>query len=83
MTTVTTRAQQAKIGAAARKVGGYRTLINLSEKKRDAERKGASVKIGKDASGDWAVVKAKPSRKGVVMTKKSGKATTRFIKADR
>lgn len=58
MTAVTTRAQQAKIAAAARKVGGYRVLIALDAEKRAGS---GSATIAKDArTGIWRVVD-KPS----------------------
>jgi hypothetical protein len=68
MAIVTTRAQQAKIGAAARKVGGYRALIDLAEKRRAATEAakaiGSAAKIERDdETGDWVVVtRAKPRR---------------------
>ena len=58
MTAVTTRAQQAKIAAAARKVGGYRALIALDAEKRAGS---GSATIARDArTGVWSVVD-KPS----------------------
>jgi len=61
MATVTTRAQQAKIGAAARKVGGYRMLIALDAQKRAG---GDTAKIARDArTGKWVVVNKPSSEK--------------------
>jgi hypothetical protein len=61
MAIVTTRAQQVKIGAAARKVGGYRALVGLAEKRRavteTAKAVGQTGKIEQDdKTGDWIVV---------------------------
>jgi hypothetical protein len=46
------------------------------------DRTGAAVKIGKDSSGDWTIVKAKPKRKGLVINK-YGKVTTGAPKTPR
>lgn len=69
MATVTTKAQQVRIGAAARKVGGYRRLVALAQEKRS---QGEPSKIARDPKGSWKVVASK---------KPSGHASYKFGKA--
>ena len=67
MTTITTRAQQTKVGTAARKVGGYRVLITLAAQKQRAGGQGAAIAKDKK-TGAWTVV-SKPKRKNRVLGK--------------
>lgn len=80
MATVTTRAQQTKIGDAADLVGGYDKLIELSAKKREALRRGLRLEIRRDQNtGEWKLVPARKIRMGQVLGKRfaSRKSTSR------
>ena len=60
MTTITTKKEQHATASAARKVGGYSTLVRLAAEK---SKQGKDSTVRRDAkSGQWTVVKSATKR---------------------